>query len=209
GCAMIGQTMINVRESGARTRLSTLLSGVFLLILVLALSDVVGMIPMAALVAIMIMVSVGTIDWHSVHPRTLKLMPISETIVMAIGVVLGVVSAMIFFSRRVAHIVSIEKVSELDTNHDGEIDTRTYRLHGQLFWASSNDLVYQFDYTDSADHIVIDLTEAEIWDASTVATFDAIIQKFQDKGKVVSIIGLDGPSQERLNRLSGRLSAGH
>src|SRR5699024_775058 len=155
-------------------------------------------------------------------PRTLKLMPISETIVMAItiiatlathnlaiGVVLGVVAAMIFFARRVAHIVSIEKVSELDTNHDGEIDTRTYRLHGQLFWASSNDLVYQFDYTDSADHIVIDLTEAEIWDASTVATFDAIIQKFQDKGKVVSIIGLDGPSQERLNRLSGRLSAGH
>lgn len=222
GCAMIGQTMINVRESGARTRLSTLLSGVFLLILVLALSDVVGMIPMAALVAIMIMVSVGTIDWHSVHPRTLKLMPISETIVMAItiiatlathnlaiGVVLGVVAAMIFFARRVAHIVSIEKVSELDTNHDGEIDTRTYRLHGQLFWASSNDLVYQFDYTDSADRIVIDLTEAEIWDASTVATFDAIIQKFQDKGKVVSIIGLDGPSQERLNRLSGRLSAGH
>src|SRR5699024_12390509 len=113
---MSGQTMINVRESGARTRLSTLLSGVFLLILVLALRDVVGMIPMAALCAIMIMVSVGTIDWHSVHPRTLKLMPISETIVMAItiiatlathnlaiGVVLGVVAAMIFFARRVAH----------------------------------------------------------------------------------------------------------
>src|SRR5699024_8091092 len=120
----------------------------------------------------------------------------------------GVCNTTIFFARRVAHIVSIEKVSELDTNHDGEIDTRTYRLHGQLSWASSNDLVYQFDYTASADHIVIDLTEAEICDASTVATFDAIIQKFQDKGKVVSIIGLDGPSQARLNRLSGRLSAG-
>ncbi|WP_297850825.1 SulP family inorganic anion transporter [uncultured Corynebacterium sp.] len=222
GCAMIGQTMINVRESGARTRLSTLLSGVFLLILVLALGDIVGMIPMAALVAIMIMVSVGTIDWHSVHPRTLKLMPVSETIVMAvtiiatlathnlaIGVVLGVLTAMIMFARRVAHIVSIEKVSELDTNHDGKIDTRTYRVHGQLFWASSNDLVYQFDYTDSATHIVIDLTAAEIWDASTVATLDAITQKFQGKGKTVSIIGLDGPSQDRLDRLSGRLGAGH
>src|SRR5699024_8360438 len=145
GCAMIGQTMINVRESGARTRLSTLLSGVFLLILVLALSDVVGMIPVAALVAFMIMVSVGTIDWPSVHPRTVKLMPISETIVMAItiiatlathnlaiGVVLGVVAAMILFARRVAHIVSIEKVSELDTHHDGGIDSRTYRLPWHL-----------------------------------------------------------------------------
>ena len=140
GCAMIGQTMINVRESGARTRLSTLLAGVFLLVLVLALGDIVGMIPMAALVAIMIMVSVGTIDWHSVHPRTLKLMPVSETIVMAvtiiatlatsnlaIGVVLGVVTAMIMFARRMAHIASIEKVSEIDGDGDGEIDTRTYR----------------------------------------------------------------------------------
>ena len=222
GCAMIGQTMINVRESGARTRLSTLLAGVFLLVLVLALGDIVGMIPMAALVAIMIMVSVGTIDWHSVHPRTLKLMPVSETIVMAvtiiatlatsnlaIGVVLGVVTAMIMFARRVAHIVSIEKVSDIDGDGDGEIDTRTYRVHGQLFWTSSNDLVYRFDYTDSARHITIDLTEAEIWDASTVATFDAITQKFQDRGKTVSIIGLDGPSQDRLNRLSGRLDTGH
>ena len=167
-------------------------------------------------------VSVGTIDWHSVHPRTLKLMPVSETIVMAvtiiatlatsnlaIGVVLGVVTAMIMFARRVAHIVSIEKVSEIDGDGDGEIDTRTYRVHGQLFWASSNDLVYRFDYTDSARHITIDLTEAEIWDASTVATFDAITQKFQDRGKTVSIIGLDGPSQDRLNRLSGRLGTGH
>ena len=124
-------------------------------------------------------------------------------------VVLGVVTAMIMFARRVAHIVSIEKVSDIDGDGDGEIDTRTYRVHGQLFWASSNDLVYRFDYTDSARHITIDLTEAEIWDASTVATFDAITQKFQDRGKTVSIIGLDGPSQDRLNRLSGRLGTGH
>ena len=87
GCAMIGQTMINVRESGARTRLSTLLAGVFLLAFILLLGDVVGQIPMAALVAIMIMVSVGTIDWHSVHPRTLKFMPLSETVVMLVTVV--------------------------------------------------------------------------------------------------------------------------
>ncbi|GAB2515484.1 C4-dicarboxylic acid transporter DauA [Corynebacterium atrinae] len=222
GCAMIGQTMINVRESKARTRLSTLLSGVFLLILVLALGDIVGMIPMAALVAIMIMVAIGTVDWHSVHPRTLKLMPVSETIVMAvtiiatlathnlaIGVVLGVVTAMIMFARRVAHLVRIEMVRELDVDHDGQIDIRTYRVHGQLFWASSNDLVYQFDYNDTADHIIIDMMMAEIWDASTVATLDAITQKFQDKGKTVEIIGLDGPSERRLEQLSGRLGTGH
>lgn len=218
GCAMIGQTMINVRESGARTRLSTLLSGVFLLILVVALSDIVGLIPMAALVAIMVVVSLGTIDWHSVHPRTLRLMPLSETLVMvvtvagtlithnlAIGVGLGVLTAMVMFARRVAHVVDVVKVKELDVDEDGQVDIRTYQVRGQLFWASSNDLVYRFDYTDDAGHIVIDLSEAEIWDASTVATLDAIQQKFQARGKIVDIIGLDGQSKYRLDRLSGKL----
>ncbi|MBD8029070.1 SulP family inorganic anion transporter [Corynebacterium gallinarum] len=219
GCAMIGQTMINVRESGARTRLSTLLSGVFLLIFIVVLGDIVGMIPMAALVAIMVIVSLGTIDWHSIHPRTLKFMPLSETTVMvvtvvatlatnnlAIGVVLGVVTAMIMFARRVAHLAHIEMVEALDVDKDGTIDIRTYRVYGQLFWASSNDLVYQFDYNDEADHIIIDMAAAEIWDASTVATLDSITQKFQDRGKTVEIIGLDGPSRERLAKLSGKLN---
>lgn len=218
GCAMIGQTMINVRASRARTRLSTLLAGVFLLILVVLLGDIVGLIPMAALVAIMIMVSVSTLDWHSIHPRTLRVMPLSETIVMlvtviatlatdnlAVGVVLGVVTAMIMFARRVAHIVKLEKVEELDVDQDGVMDVRTYRVHGQLFWASSNDLVYRFDYQDEADHIIIDLTQAEVWDASTVATLDAITQKFAQRDKMVEIIGLDGPSRDRLERLSGKL----
>lgn len=221
GCAMIGQTMINVKSSGARTRLSTLLAGVFLLILVVVLGDVVGLIPMAALVAVMIMVSVGTLDWHSVNPRTLRLMPLSETLVMvvtvvatvwtsnlAIGVVLGVLAAMVMFARRVAHMTSIEKVAEYDTDSDGTVDTRTYRVTGELFWASSNDLVYQFDYSDDPEHVVLDLTEAEIWDASTVATLDAVQQKYAAKGKTLSVIGLDGASQERLDRLSGRLGAG-
>lgn len=222
GCAMIGQTMINVKASGARTRLSTLLAGVFLLILVVALGDIVGLIPMAALVAVMIMVSVGTMDWHSVHPRTLRLMPLSETLVMvatvaatvwthnlAIGVILGVVTAMIMFARRVAHMTTIEKVAELDTDHDGAVETRTYRVTGELFWASSNDLVYQFDYADDPEHVVLDLTDADIWDASTVATLDAVQQKYAAKGKTLSVIGLDGASQERLDMLSGRLGAGH
>ena len=216
GCAMIGQTMINTRESGARTRLSTLLAGIFLLILMLALGDVVGRIPMAALVAIMAMVSIGTVDWRSIHPRTLRVMPISETLTMAvtmiatlithnlaIGVVLGVLTATVAFARRVAHLVDIERVEEMDTNHDGTIDTRTYVVRGQLFFASSNDLVYRFDYRDTADNIVIDMTGAEIWDASTVATLDAVVHKFKDKGKTVSIVGLDGASQERLDKLTG------
>ncbi|HHU66345.1 SulP family inorganic anion transporter [Corynebacterium sp.] len=220
GCAMIGQTMVNVREAQARTRLSTLLAGVFLLIFVVGLGDVVGMIPMAALVAIMVLVALGTIDWHSVHPRTLRLMPRSETLVMAVtvvatlatgnlavGVILGVVTAMIMFARRVAHMVEIEKVSEVDIDDDGRIDIRTYRVTGQLFFASSNDLVYRFDYHDDAGHIVIDLSQAEIWDASTVATLDAIQQKFQARGKIVDIIGLDGQSKYRLDRLSGKLGA--
>ena len=220
GCAMIGQTMINVRESGARTRLSTLLAGMFLLVLILVLGDVVGMIPMAALVAIMIMVSVGTFDWRSIHPRTLKFMPLSETVVMlvtvaatlatsnlAIGVVLGVLTAMITFARRVAHLATVEQVSAEDTTNDGLVDTRTYRIHGQLFWASSNDLVYAFDYTDPAEHIILDLSGAEVWDASTVATLDAITQKFEDKGKRVTITGLEGPSKDRLDQLSGKLNS--
>ena len=218
GCAMIGQTMINVREAGARTRLSTLLSGVFLLIFVVALGDIVGLIPMAALVAIMVLVALGTIDWHSLHPRTLQLMPRSETLVMlvtvvatltthnlAVGVIGGVLTAMIMFARRVAHMVEIEKVREVDVDDDGQVDIRTYRVTGQLFWASSNDLVYRFDYHDTARHIVIDLSQAEVWDASTVATLDAIQQKFQARGKIVDIIGLDGQSKYRLDRLSGKL----
>ena len=206
GCAMIGQTMINVRTAGARTRLSTLLAGVFLLGFIMLLSDIVGMIP----------VGFETLDLHSLRPRTLKLMPRSETAVMvvtivatlgtgnlAIGVVLGVIVAMIMLSRRVAHLVRIEKVEEL--TEDGEVEVRTYRVHGQLFFASSNDLVYQFDYNDEADHIIIDMSAAEVWDASTVATLDSITQKFQGRGKTCEIIGLDGASLRRLERLSGQL----
>ena len=211
GCAMIGQTMINVKQSGARTRLSTFLAGVFLLILIVILGDVVGLIPMAALVAVMIMVCVGTFDWHSINPRTLRLMPWSETLVMlvtvaatiatdnlAIGVVLGVVAAMVLFARRVAHMTSVDAI-------DSDDGVRTYIVRGELFWASSNDLVYQFDYANDPGRVVIDLTHTDIWDASTVATFDAITQKYAAKGTSVEIIGLDGASADRLRRLSGNL----
>ncbi len=212
GCAMIGQTMINVRISGARTRISTFLAGVFLLVLVVALGDVVGLIPMAALVAVMIMVSVGTFDWHSVRPRTLRRMPFSATLIMlvtvvatvatgnlAVGVVLGVVVAMVSFARRVAHFTTVER------DDDPVAGVTTYRVSGALFFASSNDLVHQFDYAHDAERVVIDLSAAQIYDASTVASLDAVEQRYGARGSSVQIIGLNAPSLAWHSRLSGEL----
>ncbi|SNY58148.1 SulP family inorganic anion transporter [Paractinoplanes atraurantiacus] len=216
GCAMIGQTMINVKTSGARTRLSTFLAGVFLLILVVALGDVVALIPMAALVAVMIIVSVGTFDWHSIAPATLKRMPAGEIIVMlvtvagtlathnlAVGVILGVLTAMVVFARRVAHFATVTSVL------DPEGGTRVYRVHGELFFASSNDLVHQFDYAGDPDKVVIDMSAAHIWDASSVAALDAITTKYAARGKQAEIIGLNEASTRFHDNLSGKLGAGH
>jgi SulP family sulfate permease len=215
GCAMIGQTMINVKASGARTRISTFLAGVFLLILVVGFGEVVAVIPMAALVAVMIMVSVGTFDWHSIQPATLRRMPKSETIVMlatvvvtvathnlAIGVITGVLVAMTLFARRVAHLTETHR--ELVVGPDGS-PTARYRVTGELFFASSNDLYTQFEYAADPDRVVIDLSESHIWDASTVAALDAITTKYERKHKSVSIVGLNDASAERHGRLSGEL----
>lgn len=215
GCAMIGQTMINVKASGARTRISTFLAGVFLLVLVVGFGDVVALIPMAALVAVMIMVSVGTFDWHSVRPATLRRMPRSETVVMAstvvvtvvshnlaIGVGVGVLVAMTLFARRVAHLTETRR--ELVENRDGTTSA-VYRVTGELFFASSNDLYTQFEYADDPDHVVVDLSASHVWDASTVASLDAITTKYARKGKTVEIIGLNASSAERHERLSGSL----
>lgn len=215
GCAMIGQTMINVKTSGARTRISTFLAGVFLLILVLGLGDTVAKIPMAALVAVMIMVSVGTMDWHSINPKTLRNMPLSATTIMlttvvvtvlthnlAYGVILGVIVATIFFARRVAHFTEVVDVAHPDD------DTRVYAVRGALFFASSNDLVYQFDYVDDPQNVIIDLSEAQIYDSSTVAALDAIVHKYHRYGKNVEIVGMNEPSA-KWHSLSGRLGASH
>ncbi|WP_220480070.1 SulP family inorganic anion transporter [Halosaccharopolyspora lacisalsi] len=213
GCAMIGQTMINVK-SGARTRLSTFLAGLFLLVLVVALGPVVALIPMAALVGVMIMVSVGTFDWHSIHPATLRRMPKSETAVMvatvavtvfthnlAIGVVVGVLTAMVLFARRVAHLVSVDSVLDPDGS------TKIYRVTGQLFFASSNDLVFQFDYANDPENVVIDLSEANIWDASTVASLDAITTKYEQRGTTLTITGMNDSSEKRHSALAGNLGS--
>jgi SulP family sulfate permease len=218
GCAMIGQTMINVKASGARTRISTFLAGVFLLILVVALGDVVAIIPMAALVAVMIMVSVATLDWHSIRWSTLKRMPKSETLVMvatvaivvvthnlAIGVIAGVLAAMVMFARRVAHFATVEREVRLDES----VLTAYYKVIGELFFASSNDLTTQFEYADDPDRIVIDMAGSHIWDASTVATLDAITTKYDHHGKRVVIVGMNDASTAMHDRLAGNLGGGH
>ncbi|SNC73396.1 sulfate permease, SulP family [Kytococcus aerolatus] len=222
GCAMIGQTMINVKASGARTRISTFLAGVFLLILVVALGDLVGRIPMAALVAVMIFVSWATFDWHSIAPGTLRRLPLAETLVMlvtvavtvatgnlAYGVILGVLTAFVVFARRVAHFTSVERVESIDVDGDGTIDAVTYRVTGALFFASSNDLVYQFDYAGDPQRVVIDLSDSHVWDASTVAALDSIEAKYTAKGKRVTIVGLNEASADRHGQLSGHLGDGH
>jgi SulP family sulfate permease len=183
GCAMIGQTMINVKASGARTRLSTFLAGVFL---------------------------------HSVAPATLKRMPWGETIVMtvtvvgtlgtgnlAVGVVLGVLTAMVIFARRVAHLAEVTSVLDPDGG------TRVYTVHGALFFASSNDLVTQFDYRGDPGSVVIDLTDAHIWDASSVAALDAVTTRYAARGTTVEIVGLNEASARMHGALAGQLKVGH
>ncbi|MDI3329496.1 MAG: SulP family inorganic anion transporter [Micrococcus sp.] len=218
GCAMIGQTMINVKASGARTRISTFTAGVLLMVLSVALGDVVGQVPMAALVAVMVFVAWSTFEWHSVRPSTLRAMPKSETTVMlvtviatvatdnlAIGVGLGVLTAMVLFARRVAHVVTVHR--SVQEAPDGGA-TATYTVDGALFWASSNDLYTQFEYLGDPERVVIDLSGSHVWDASTVASLDAITDKYARYGKAVEVIGLNQASAAMRERLRGKLAAG-
>jgi sulfate permease, SulP family len=215
GCAMIGQSMINVR-SGARTRLSTLSAGIFLLVLILVLGDLVALIPMAALVAVMIVVAVATFDWSSLKLNTLRRTPKTETMVMAVtvavvvythnlayGVIAGVVLAMMVFARRAAHHASMTSVL------DPTGTVRSYVITGQLFFASTNELVHDFDMSDPVREVVIDLTEAEVWDSSAVVTLDAVVDKFAARGIHATITGLTHHSAELHERLSGQLVDSH
>ena len=153
GCAMIGQTVVNVGIGGARTRVSTLAAGLTLLVLITGMNSVMARIPMVALAAVMMIVAVKTIDWHSLRPSTLKRMPLMETSVMlvsivltvysgnlAIGVVAGVLLAMVLFARRVAHVIGATRKVSADGN------SVRYEVQGPLFFGSSNDLVDLFDY---------------------------------------------------------------
>ncbi len=216
GCAMIGQTIINVKASGARTRLSTFSAGVFLLILVVGLGSLVAVIPMAALVAVMIVVAASTFDWHSVAPATLKRMPRGETAIMvatvvstvlthnlALGVATGVLTAMAVFARRVAHLVDVERIEDPDGT------TVVYAVSGELFFASDQELVDWFDYSSDPENVVIDLSRAHIWDASAVAALDAIADRYAARGVEVEMTGLNRRSEALHRTLSGQLAAAH
>ncbi|WP_345066594.1 SulP family inorganic anion transporter [Leifsonia kafniensis] len=212
GCAMIGQTIVNVKLGRARTRISTFVAGAFLLLLVTALSDVMGQIPMVALAAVMMIVALTTINWHSIAPSTLKRMPLPETIVMlttvaivvatgnlAIGVAAGAVLAMVLFARRVAHVVNVERTLSADE------ESVTYVVTGPLFFGSSNDLVEQFDPAHDPASVVVDLGQAQIWDASTVAVMDSIETAYRANGGTVVFTGLDERSTAFHTKLTGRL----
>ncbi|UQN08272.1 SulP family inorganic anion transporter [Deinococcus sp. QL22] len=205
GCAMIGQSMINV-TNGGRGRLSTFVAGLGLLILILALQPLLVQIPMAALVAVMIVVSVGTFDWNSL--RTLTVFPKSEGIVMlatvgvtvlthdlSLGVLVGVVLSALFFARKVSQLSEV-------TPADSPDGTRTYRVRGQLFFVSTHDFLHQFDFDHGSQRVVIDLSHAHFWDGSAVGALDKVMFKFRRQGKSVELVGLNAASATLIDRLA-------
>ena len=204
GCAMIGQSIINVK-SGGRGRLSTLVAGLVLLIMVVFLNDWVAQIPMAALVAVMIMVSIGTFDWDSIrnlqkHPVSTNIVMISTVVVvvwthnLAFGVFVGVLLASLFFANKVSHFMYVE------TEFDEEKNIRMYRIHGQVFFNSSAKFLTNFDFKEAVEHIVIDLSRAHFWDISAVHALDMAVLKFRREGAEVELIGLNEATETIVDR---------
>jgi SulP family sulfate permease len=206
GCAMIGQSVINVK-SGGRGRLSTLFAGAFLLFLILVLGNWVRQIPMAALVAVMIMVSIGTFNWHSianlrVHPKSSSIVMLATVIVVVLthdlaqGVIVGVLLSGIFFARKVAHIVQVR--SELSA--DGK--TRTYYVRGNIFFASASSFGDAFDFREVLERVTIDVTQGHFWDLTGIAALDRVVLKFRRESTQVEIIGLNEESVSLVDRLA-------
>ena len=206
GCAMIGQSVINIK-SGGRGRLSCLVAGVFLLFLILALAPWVKQIPMGALVAVMFMVSISTFDWSSL--RSLIVFPKSDTIVMvatvvtvvvthdlAKGVLVGVILSAIFFARK------ISKLSYVTSSRNENSRTRTYTVHGQLFFVSTHEFVQTFDHQEDIDHVVINLTHAHLWDGSAIGALDKVVIKFMRSGIKVELKGMNEASELLIGRLA-------
>ena len=204
GCAMIGQSVINIK-SGGRGRLSTLVAGTFLLIMVVFLDEWIRQIPMAALVAVMIMVSIGTFSWGSI--RDLKSHPLSTNIVMiatvvvvvwshnlALGVFVGVLLASLFFANKISHFMYVEsELNEPDA-------TRTYRVVGQVFFNSADKFTAAFDFKEAVEKVVIDLSRAHFWDISSVSALDKVVIKFRREGADVELIGLNEASSTIIDR---------
>ncbi|SFW99365.1 sulfate permease, SulP family [Paracoccus pantotrophus] len=205
GCAMIGQSMINVKYGG-RGRLSCFVAGVFLLILVVGLGDLVARIPMPALVAVMIMVSAGTFSWSSIgnlrtHPRSSSVVMLATvaTVVwthnLAIGVLIGVLLSGIFFAAKIAQLFRVTSA----LSPDGR--SRTYRVEGQLFYGSVEDFMAAFDFLEALERVVIDVSAAHIWDISSVQALDMAVLKFRRFGAEVEVVGLNEASETILDRL--------
>lgn len=204
GCAMIGQSIINVK-SGGRGRLSTLSAGVFLLLLIVFLNEWLAKIPMAALVAVMIMVSIGTFSWVSI--RNLKHYPLSTNIVMivtviivvwthnlAYGVFVGVLLASLFFANKIGHFMYV------DSHLDEESNTRTYQVVGQVFFNSADKFTAAFDFKEAVEKVVIYLHRAHFWDISSVSALDKVVIKFRREGADVELIGLNEASSTIVDR---------
>ncbi|RXT08947.1 SulP family inorganic anion transporter [Ammoniphilus sp. CFH 90114] len=208
GCAMIGQSIINVK-SGGRGRLSSLIAGVFLMFLIVILGDIVVQIPMAALAGVMIMVSISTFDWNSI--QTLHLLPRTDAIVMlvtvvtvvfthnlAIGVFAGIILSAIFF---------VSKISKVEINSVLEHNRRIYRITGELFFASVTDLLAAFNYKESIDEVEINLSKSHLWDDSAVAAIDKIVYKFEENGIKVNVTGLNEDSSELVGKLANKFGS--
>lgn len=202
GCAMIGQSVINVK-SGGRGRLSALVAGTFLMFLIIVLGNVVVQIPMPVLVGIMIMVSIGTFDWASF--TYLKKAPKTDSIVMlatvaivvythdlSIGVLAGVLLSAIFFVSKISKI-KVEKRL---------LDATQYRVEGQLFFASVEDFLEKFDFDVEREKVIIDFTDAHIWDDSGVGAVDRVVLKFRENANEVEVTGLDAGSQKLIDQLA-------
>jgi SulP family sulfate permease len=205
GCAMIGQSVINI-NSGGRTRLSTLSAGVLLIIFILGLGRWVAQIPMAALVAVMFMVAFSTFSWGSL--KTLKVVPKSETAVMittvlvtvwthnlAIGVLIGVALSTIFFSRKIADLAHV--TSELNS----DVSVRTYHVTGQIFFVSAESFLNSFKYKEDVDQVVLDLTHAHLWDQSSVDAVDKVVFRFRKQKVDVLLQGLNEASATLIEQL--------
>lgn len=206
GCAMIGQSIINVK-SGGRGRLSSFTAGVLLLILVVVMGDMVAVIPMAALVAIMIMVSIGTFSWSSIknlrgHPKSSSIVMLATVFFvitthnLAIGVLVGVLLSGIFFAWKISQLFHVKSEITPDGLH------RTYTIVGQLFFASSETFMASFDFKEALEHVTIDLSRAHIWDISSVTALDMAVLKFRREGAEVEIIGLNEASETIVDRLA-------
>ncbi|WP_100373388.1 SulP family inorganic anion transporter [Bacillus sp. FJAT-45037] len=208
-CAMIGQSVINVK-SGGSGRLSSFVAGVFLMFLIVVLGDIVVLIPMAVLAGVMIMVSISTFDWNSL--KTIHLVPRTDAAVMivtvltvvithnlAIGVLAGILLSAMFF---------VSKISNVKVESSLNNQVRTYKLNGQLFFASVTDLLKKFDYQEPVDKVIIELSQAHIWDDSAVAAIDKIVYKFKENKVDVSVMGLNEDSSELVEKLANKLG-GH